>query len=217
LFCASSVSADVVSTFDAGVEGWMTGDMNSPVSPGPNFLTPTFNPTGGNPGGFISTTDTFGVVAFFAPSAYIGNLSSSYGRTFSFDLFDTANDGVSYAALVLYGNGTSIEAHGPIPSTSFTPFSFTLTEASFHPYGGGGLGSSVAVTQAQFLAVLTNVTAVAILADWFTGSDNTGLDNVTLGTPISAVPGPLAGAGLPGLILAGGGLLAWWRRRKKSA
>jgi hypothetical protein len=28
------------------------------------------------------------------------------------------------------------------------------------------------------------------------------------------VPGPLAGAGLPGLFFAGAGLLAWWRRRK---
>jgi hypothetical protein len=85
------------------------------------------------------------------------------------------------------------------------------------PYGSlvGRIGSN-------FFLLSTNFSGTAIASGelllyyWDSNNgDNRGSIAVTIDA--AAVPGPIVGAGLPGLLMAFGGLIAWCRRRNQAA
>jgi hypothetical protein len=79
-------------------------------------------------------------------------------------------------------------------------------------YVSGAPLSSTAIWN-NFTFASLGVTPGTYVWTWGSGAD----DSFTLQIGPTSVPGPIAGAGLPGLIFAGGGLLSWWRRRQKRA
>jgi hypothetical protein len=90
--------------------------------------------------------------------------------------------------------------------------------------GIGGNIVSIVETSAGFQAGVsqvlfhkfdaTSLDFASVYLGFQPGTNATQTETLTF-APVT-VPGPIAGAGLPGLILASGGLLGWWGRRRKS-
>jgi uncharacterized protein (TIGR03118 family) len=193
------------------------------------FMTPTAIPAGLVPFN-VQTLSNGNVAVTYAPATRQGQTMATPG-TGAVAIFDPT--GASVLQTIL----------GNLSNPLASPWGITLAPAGFGPFSGDLLVGNFSYIASE-INVFDPVTGallgtIPINTDghpsgglWAlefgtggsNGSPNTlffndGINREMDGLfgAITAVPGPIAGAGLPGLILAGGGLLAWWRRRRKTA
>jgi hypothetical protein len=184
---ATIASAAAISTFDIDSENWSVVSFTNPNAGNFSVLSttaPTFHATGGNPGGYISTTDPDnGDFMFSAPAKFLGNQSGA--GLLSYDLnYPVGNLDYKPVDIMLTDGATRLLwLSNPTPALG--P-SFTHVAVGLAPSANWHLGSNSGATPTagDFQAVLSNLTGLFISGEYTAGLIETpGLDNVKLSVP----------------------------------
>jgi hypothetical protein len=179
------------STFDTDGDGWKIVGFNGGYPP-PAFgeLEPTWLASGGNPDGAIEATDVFAETFFAAPDKLLGDLTSLYGGTLTFDILILGSDNAAYPAVILAGASKFLYYDAlPTEEGVWTARTIPLTEGGWRVGDWQGPDASAD----DLREVLGDVRGLYINAEWHTGPDDTLLDNVYLNPVV--VPAVCAGDG----------------------
>jgi hypothetical protein len=207
---------DVVSGFDAGDEGWQVVSFENLTTDNFSIVatyTPTFNLTGGNPGGYIATTDQDnGDFTFSAPAKFLGDMSGATG--ISYDLIYPVG-AINYQPtdVILVGNGVTLlwkSSPDIVPGPSWMGVSLDFVPSTeWHV----GTSNGALATAADFANVLGNLSGIFIRVEYTTGLIETpGLDNVRLARVSAPVPEPSA---LAMMAIAGATVMMFRRIRRQ--
>ena len=208
-FIPTFARGDIISNFNTGDEGWQVVSFENLTTDKFSIAAtyiPTFNPAGGNPGGYISTTDQDdGDFTFSAPGKFLGNVSEATGLSYDL-IYPVGASNYQPTDVILMGNGeTLLWKSNPdiVPGPSWTSVNLDFFPSiDWHVETSSG----ALATGADFANVLGNLSGLFIRGEYTTGLVETpGLDNVRLAGVSAPIPEPASGIlfGVGGLVLLG--------------